>query len=94
MEHRPWQQRPTAGPPLPDYMGVIVTSSASKSGQQVSGNTVHVVVVRTDPGYSADPAVPGTGTVVADRSADTSPMLLGGPAPAHDPGFGTPERHS
>src|SRR5436190_1864650 len=33
---------PPAGP-LPDFMGVIVTSTVSQSGSQVSGNTVHMV---------------------------------------------------
>ena len=61
----PGNSAPPPAPPLPAFMGVIVTSSTSKSGQQVSGDTVHLVVVRTDPGYNADPAVPGTGTVVA-----------------------------
>jgi len=55
---------PPAGP-LPDFMGVIVTSSVSKSGSQISGNTVHMVVVQTDPGYSNNPGHAGTGTVVA-----------------------------
>ncbi len=55
---------PPAGP-LPEFMGVIVTSSVSKSGSQISGNTVHMVVVHTNPGYSNNPGHAGTGTVVA-----------------------------
>ena len=51
--------------PLPPYMGVIVTSSASKSGSTVTGNTVHIVVVKTSPGYTPDPSTPGTGSIVA-----------------------------
>ena len=61
----PGNSAPPPPPPLPAFMGVIVTSSASKSGQQISGNTVRIVVVRTDPGYNAQPSTPGTGTVVA-----------------------------
>lgn len=51
--------------PLPAYMAVIVTSSSSKSGSLISGSTVHVVVVRTNAGYDANPGHAGTGTVVA-----------------------------
>jgi PKD domain len=55
---------PPAGP-LPSFMGVIVSSSISKSGSEISGDTVHMVVVQTNPGYSNNPGHPGTGTVVA-----------------------------
>jgi hypothetical protein len=51
--------------PLPAFMGVIVTSNASQSGSMDSGNIVHIVVVRTNPGYQPDSGHPGTGTVVA-----------------------------
>ncbi len=50
---------------IPTYMGVIVTSKVTKSGSQVSGNIVHIVVVKTNPGYAPNPGSPGTGTVVA-----------------------------
>ena len=50
-------------------MGVIVTSRYSQSGSLISGDTVHIVVVKTDPGYDPglypNPGHPGTGTVVA-----------------------------
>jgi hypothetical protein len=55
---------PPAGP-LPAFMGVIVSSSATQSGSTDSGDTVHIVVVQTDPGYHPNPGHPGTGTVVA-----------------------------
>jgi uncharacterized repeat protein (TIGR01451 family) len=51
--------------PLPTYMAVIVTSSADQSGSTISGNNVHIVIVKTDPGYAANPGHAGTGTVVA-----------------------------
>lgn len=54
---------PPAGP-LPAFMGVIVTSSATQSGSTDAGNTVHIVVVQTNPGYQPNPGNPGTGTVV------------------------------
>ena len=46
-------------------MGVIVSSKISQSGSQISGNTVHLVVVKTNTGYAPDPGHAGTGTVVA-----------------------------
>jgi len=64
----------TAGPgdsghppsgPLPAYMGVVVSSSISKSGSSLSGDIVHIVVVKTNPGYSSNPGHAGTGTIVA-----------------------------
>jgi uncharacterized repeat protein (TIGR01451 family) len=51
--------------PLPSFMGVIVASSISQSGSTISGNTVHMVIVQTNPGYAPDPGHAGTGTVVA-----------------------------
>ena len=50
--------------PLPSFMGVIVASSISQSGSTISGNTVHMVIVRTNPGYAPNPGHAGTGTVV------------------------------
>jgi hypothetical protein len=47
-------------------MGVVVTGSYSKSGATISGNTVHIVVVKTDPGYGPNPGHAGTGTVIAE----------------------------
>jgi CSLREA domain-containing protein len=52
-------------PTVPAYMAVIVSSSVTKSGSLISGNTVHVVVVKTKPGYGPNPGHAGTGTVVA-----------------------------
>ena len=61
----PGNSDPPPTGPLPDFMGVIVTSSASKSGPVVSGDTTHIVVVQTNPGYDDDPGHAGTGKVVA-----------------------------
>jgi hypothetical protein len=61
----PGNSTPPPAGPLPAYMGVIVTSSTDKAGDKISGNTVQIVVVKTDPGYANDPGHPGTGTVVA-----------------------------
>ena len=46
-------------------MGVIVSSKISQSGSQISGNTVHIVVVQTNSGYNPNVGHAGTGTVVA-----------------------------
>ena len=55
-----------ATPPatVPAYVAVIVSSSVLKFGPIDLGNIAHVVVVKTDPGYAADPSHAGTGTVV------------------------------
>jgi hypothetical protein len=45
-------------------MAVIVASGASQSGSQISGNIVHIVIVKVAPGYAADPGHAGTGTIV------------------------------
>jgi uncharacterized repeat protein (TIGR01451 family) len=55
---------PPAGP-LPAFMAVIVASSISQSGSTISGDTAHIVVVKTNLGYAANPGHAGTGTVVA-----------------------------
>jgi hypothetical protein len=55
---------PPAGP-LPAFMGVIAASTVTKSGSQISGDTTHIVVVQTNPGYDSNPGHAGTGKVVA-----------------------------
>ena len=63
-----WSTRPgnSSSPPasVPQYMAVIVSSAIGMSGSTITGNTVHVVVVKTNPGYAPDPGHRGTGTVV------------------------------
>jgi kumamolisin len=54
---------PTSG--VPSYMGTLETGKVSKTGSGIDGNTVHIVVVKTNPGYSPDPTNHGTGTIVA-----------------------------
>jgi len=56
--------QPSVGP-LPEYMAVLVASSATKSGSQIAGDVIHIVIVKTDSGYDGNPGHPGTGTVVA-----------------------------
>jgi uncharacterized repeat protein (TIGR01451 family) len=57
-------QHPPAAP-LPEFMAVIVSSSITKTGSTIHGDTAHMVVVHTNPGYQPDPGHPGTGEVVA-----------------------------
>jgi hypothetical protein len=54
---------PTSG--VPSYMGVLDTNSVNQSGSSASGNTVHIVVVQTNPGYAPNPQSHGTGSIVA-----------------------------
>jgi hypothetical protein len=61
----PGNSTPPPAGPLPEYMAMIVSSSVSKSGSEISGDTPHVVVVKTNPGYAPNPGHAGTGTVVA-----------------------------
>jgi hypothetical protein len=61
----PGNSSPPPDGPLPALMGVIVTSSAAKSGPTTSGDTVQIVLVRTHPGYASNPGHARTGTVVA-----------------------------
>jgi hypothetical protein len=61
----PGNSAPPPAGPLPKYMAVIVTSSAAKSGPTISGNTPHIVIVKTNPGYAPDPGHAYTGTVVS-----------------------------
>ncbi len=61
----PGNSTPPPAGPLPAFMGVIVTSSSSQNGSTISGDTVHIVIVQTNPGYAPDPGHAGTGTVVA-----------------------------
>jgi hypothetical protein len=50
---------------VPSYMGVVVSSLITKDGRSISGDSVHIVVVKVDPGYAPDPSNHGTGTIVA-----------------------------
>jgi hypothetical protein len=59
----PGNSTPPPKGPLPTFMAVIVTSSATKSGHTISGDTPHIVVVKTNPGYAPNPGHAGTGTV-------------------------------
>jgi hypothetical protein len=46
-------------------MSIIVSSHITKSGNTISGDIEHIVVVQTNPGYEPNPGHAGTGTVVS-----------------------------
>src|SRR5207245_2313985 len=48
----PGNSTPPPSGPLPAFMGVIVTSSATKTGSIISGNSIQIVVVWTTAGYT------------------------------------------
>jgi len=60
----PGNSTPPPAGPLPAFMPVIVTSLATQSGSTIHGNTPHIVIVKTNPGYAPNPGHAGTGTVV------------------------------
>jgi hypothetical protein len=51
--------------PLPGLIEVLVPSTVTKAGRVISGDSTEVVLVRTEPGYAANPGHAGTGEVVA-----------------------------
>lgn len=56
---------PPPPPTVPGYMGVIVATKVTKSGNTLKGDYVSVIVVKTNPGYAPGPQNLGTGTYVA-----------------------------
>ncbi|HMH02381.1 MAG TPA: thrombospondin type 3 repeat-containing protein [Terriglobales bacterium] len=64
-----WTSKPgnSSNPPgtIPQFMGVIVSSSIQKNGSAISGNVKKIIVIQTNPGYGPAPGKPGTGKVVA-----------------------------
>ncbi len=50
---------------VPEFMGLLVSSTITQNGSVITGNIKQVVVVHNNPGYAPDPGNPGTGTIVA-----------------------------
>jgi hypothetical protein len=50
---------------VPSYMGVIVASTITKTGNIIKSIYAQIVVVKTDPGYAPGPDNLGTGEIVA-----------------------------
>jgi hypothetical protein len=66
-----WTSRPgnSSHPPhgpLPAFMAVIVSSKVTKHGNKITGDILHIVVVKTNHGYRPNPGHKGTGTVVSE----------------------------
>ena len=63
-----WASLPGNSPPptsgVPSYMGVLVAGSVTKSGNDVTGTTVQIVVIKIRPGYAPSPTSHGTGTIL------------------------------
>jgi hypothetical protein len=64
-----WTSKPgnSSNPPatVPQFMGVIVSSSIQKNGSTITGNVKKIIVIQTNPGYGPAPGHTGTGKVVA-----------------------------
>jgi len=43
-----------------------VTGTVTKSGSTISGDSLHIVIVKTNAGYSPQPGKPGNGTIVGE----------------------------
>jgi hypothetical protein len=50
---------------VPAFVGVLVTSTVTQAGSDITSVVVKIVVVQTNAGYAGDPGHAGTGTVVA-----------------------------
>lgn len=50
---------------IPPYMAIIVASNVGQSGSSISGDILHVVIVKTNAGYQGNSGHAGTGTIVA-----------------------------
>ena len=63
-----WTTRPgnSPSPPktVPGMMLMIVSSHITKKGAVISGDVVHIVLVKTNSGYGPNPGHPGTGTII------------------------------
>ena len=50
---------------IPAYMAIVVSSKITKTGPSLGGDVLHLVIVKTDPGYEGNPGHAGTGTIVS-----------------------------
>jgi hypothetical protein len=75
----PGNSTPPPDGPLPAFMAVIVTGSARQTGPEISGDTVAIVIVKTDPGYEPNPGHAATGVVVAVLCGRTAATTSGAP---------------
>jgi PKD repeat protein len=63
-----WQTDPGNSSDPPDsvgaYLAIVVPSRLTRLGATISGNTAHIVAVKTTPGYGPAPGHDGTGQIV------------------------------
>jgi hypothetical protein len=50
---------------VPEFMGVLVSSTITQNGSVITGNIKQVVIVHNNPGYAPDPGHTGSGTILA-----------------------------
>ena len=64
-----WTTRPgnSSNPPavIPEYVGIIVTSTVLKDGADISGDIRQIVIVHQDGGYGPNPGHAGNGPVTS-----------------------------
>jgi hypothetical protein len=60
---RPGNSSKPPAAPLPTDMVIIVSSKVTQRGSTITGNIVHLVVVKVTPGYAPNPGHAGTGRV-------------------------------
>jgi hypothetical protein len=60
---RPGNSSKPPARPLPTDMVIIVSSKVTQRGSTISGNILHLVVVKVNPGYAPNPGHTGTGKV-------------------------------
>lgn len=60
---RPGNSSKPPAAPLPTDMVIIVSSHVTQRGSVITGNILHLVVVRVTPGYAPNPGHAGTGRV-------------------------------
>jgi hypothetical protein len=74
----PWTTRPgnSSKPPatVTGTVPMVVSSTITKSGPVISGDTTEVVLVQVEPGYEPNPGHPGTGTVVGIVCQEGGPV--------------------
>jgi hypothetical protein len=75
----PGNSTPPPEGPLPAFMAVIVTSSARQTGPEISGDTVAIVIVKTNSGYEPNPGHVATGVVVAVMCGSAAATTSGAP---------------
>jgi len=85
LDDRCWSSRPgDSDPPaqLDRYIGVIVTTSVAKQGNEIYGNIAAVVVLRVEavPQYGPDPGLQGFGTIAAVYADGANLFAMTAPA--------------